>query len=98
MGAQHHRALRRHARGGHSMRNDLKGKLRMGAMPSMSPILPLLLQMVRDKHPGVQVDVQFIGNEAMKTGLNNFSIDVALTYLDKADLGRRNTLPIYAEG
>jgi len=80
-----------------SMRNDLKGKLRMGAMPSMSPILPLLLQMVRDKHPGVQVDVQFIGNEAMKTGLNNFSIDVALTYLDKADLGRRNTLPIYAE-
>lgn len=80
-----------------AMRNDLQGKLRMGAMPSMSPILPLLLQMVRERHPGVHVDVQFIGNEAMKTGLNNFSIDVALTYLDKADLGRRNTLPIYAE-
>lgn len=80
-----------------SMRDDLKGKLRMGAMPSMSPILPLLLQMVRDRHPGVQVDVQFLGNEAMKTGLNNFTIDVALTYLDKADLGHRNTLPIYSE-
>ena len=80
-----------------SMRNDLTGKLRMGAMPSMSPILPLLLQKVRERHPGVQVDVQFLGNEAMKTGLNNFSIDVALTYLDKADLGRRNTLPIYSE-
>ena len=80
-----------------SMRNALNGKLRMGAMPSMSPILPLLLQMVRERHPGVIVDVQFIGNEAMKTSLNNFSIDVALTYLETADMGRRNTLPVYAE-
>ena len=33
----------------------------------------------------------------MKLGLNNFALDVALTYLDKADLGRKNTLPIYTE-
>ena len=79
------------------MKNDLTGHLRMGAMPSMSPVLPFLLQTVRNKYPGVRVDVQFIGNEAMKLGLNNFSIDVALTYLDKADLGRKNTLPIYTE-
>jgi DNA-binding transcriptional LysR family regulator len=79
------------------MRNDLTGNLRMGAMPSMSPVLPYLLQAFREKHPGVRVDVQFIGNEAMKLGLNNFALDVALTYLDKADLGRKNTLPIYTE-
>lgn len=79
------------------MRNDLTGNLRIGAMPSMSPVLPVLLQTVRSKYPGVRVDVQFIGNEAMKLGLNNFALDVALTYLDKADLGRKNTLPIYTE-
>lgn len=79
------------------MQNNLKGHLRMGAMPSMSPVLPLLLKMVRDKYPDVRIDVQFIGNEAMKLGLNNFALDVALTYLDKADLGRKNTLPIYTE-
>jgi DNA-binding transcriptional LysR family regulator len=79
------------------MKNDLTGHLRLGAMPSMSPVLPFLLQTFRDKYPGVRVDVQFIGNEAMKLGLNNFSLDVALTYLDKADLGRKNTLPIYTE-
>jgi DNA-binding transcriptional LysR family regulator len=38
-----------------------------------------------------------MGNEAMRLGLNNFSLDLALTYLDKADLGRKNTLPIYTE-
>ena len=63
----------------------------------MSPVLPFLLQIVREKYPGVRIDVQFIGNEAMKLGLNNFALDVALTYLDKADLGRKNTLPIYTE-
>ena len=52
---------------------------------------------MREKYPGVRIDVQFIGNEAMKLGLNNFALDVALTYLDKADLGRKNTLPIYTE-
>lgn len=80
-----------------AMQDDLKGNLRMGAMPSMSPVLPVILQMVRQKHPGVRIDVQFIGNEAMKLGLDNFSLDVAITYIDDADLGRRNVLPILTE-
>ncbi|MBA4171306.1 MAG: LysR family transcriptional regulator [Hyphomicrobium sp.] len=80
-----------------SMQNDLKGNLRMGAMPSMSPILPVVLEMVRKRHPGVKVDVAFIGNEAMKIGLDNFSLDVGITYMDNADLGRRNVMPIYTE-
>lgn len=80
-----------------AMQDDLKGNLRMGAMPSMSPVLPIILQSVRQKHPGVRIDVQFIGNEAMKLGLDNFSLDVAITYMDDADLGRRNMLPILSE-
>ncbi|WMT79125.1 LysR family transcriptional regulator substrate-binding protein [Bradyrhizobium sp. Ash2021] len=63
----------------------------------MSPVLPFMLQGLREKYPGLRVDVQFIGNEAMKLGLNNFALDVAMTYLDKADLGRKNTLPVYSE-
>ena len=55
------------------------------------------MQLVRQRHPGVQVDVQFIGNDAMKLGLNNFSLDVGVTYMDTADLGRRNALPICTE-
>lgn len=79
------------------MKKDLTGHLRLGAMPSMSPVLPSVLRTFREQYPGVRVDVHFIGNEAMKLGLNNFALDVALTYLDKADLGRKNTLPIYTE-
>jgi DNA-binding transcriptional LysR family regulator len=80
-----------------ALRDNLQGRLRIGAMPSLSPILPVVLKMVRERHPGVVIDVRFIGNEAMKTGLNNFSLDVAFTYLDEADLGRRNTVAMCTE-
>jgi DNA-binding transcriptional LysR family regulator len=80
-----------------AMQDNLRGSLRVGSMPSMSPVLPVLVQLVRQRHPGVLVDVQFIGNDAMKVGLNNFSLDVAVTYMDTADLGRRSALPICTE-
>ena len=80
-----------------AMHDDLKGKLRMGAMPSMSPVLPLLVKMVGERHPGVHADIQFIGIEPMKLGLSNFSLDVGITYLDHDGLGRLKTLPIYIE-
>ena len=80
-----------------AMQDNLKGNLRLGAMPSMSPILPMMLKMLRIRHPGVRINVRFSGNEAMKVGLDNFSLDAALTYLDSADLGRRNMVSIFTE-
>jgi len=80
-----------------AMSNDLRGRLRIGAMPSMSPMLPSLLRSVRERHPGIIIDVQFIGNDAMRLGLNEFSLDVAFTYIEASDMGRRNTLPVYSE-
>jgi DNA-binding transcriptional LysR family regulator len=80
-----------------SMSNNLQGRLRIGAMPSMSPVLPSLLRRVRERHPGIIIDVLFIGNDDMRLGLNEFSLDVAFTYFEASDMGRRNTLPVYSE-
>jgi DNA-binding transcriptional LysR family regulator len=80
-----------------SMSNNLRGRLRIGAMPSMSPVLPSLLSRVRERHPGIIIEVRFIGNEGMRLGLNEFSLDVAFTYLEESDMGRRNTTPVYGE-
>ena len=79
-----------------AMKGDLSGELRIGAMPSISPVLPIILRMVRSSHPNVSVDVKFVGHDAMKIGLDTFTLDVALFYMD-ADLGRRNVLPLYTE-
>ncbi len=80
-----------------TMQGNLKGNLRLGVMPSMSPVLPVILKMLRDKHPGVHIHVQFIGNDAMKVGLDNFSLDAAISYMDSPELGQRNVLQIFTE-
>jgi len=79
------------------MHKNLKGNLRMGAMPSMSPVMPLLVKHMRERHPNVHADLRFIGIEAMKLGLSNFSLDAAVTYLDDDAIGRLNRIPIYVE-
>jgi len=79
------------------MQDNLKGHLRIGAMPTMSPIVPVLLKPFRDRHPGGHVDVQFGGMETLKVGLNNFSLDIAIAYLEESDLKAKNVLRIYAE-
>jgi len=79
------------------MQSNLNGRLRLGAMPSMSPVLPLVLKMLRERFPGVKIDVQFIGDEAMRQGLAQFSLDAAITYLGQENLSLLDQLPIYTE-
>ncbi len=79
------------------MHNNLKGNLRMGVMPSMSPVMPLLIMHMRERHPDVRADLRFIGIEAMTLGLSNFSLDAAVSYLHDDALGHLNKMPIYVE-
>lgn len=79
------------------MHNNLKGNLRMGAMPSMSPVMPLLVRHMRERHPDVRADLGFIGIEAMTLGLSNFSLDAAVSYLNDDALSHLNKMPIYVE-
>ena len=79
------------------MRENYEGRLRLGAMPNSSPILPLFSHRLSKKHPGVEVDIQFLGIEQTKIGLNDFSLDVGITYLKEAELAGLSTLPIYDE-
>ena len=79
------------------MRENFEGRLRLGAMPNSSPVLPLFSHLLFKKHPGVKVDIHFLGIEQTKIGLNNFSLDVGITYLDHVELSGMNTLPIYNE-
>ncbi len=79
------------------MHDNLKGNLQMGAMPSMSPVMPLLIMHMRERHPDVRADVRFVGIEAMTLGLNNFTLDVAISYLNDDSLSHLNKMPIYVE-
>lgn len=79
------------------MRENYEGRLRLGAMPNSSPVLPLFSQLLSKKHPCVQIDIRFLGIEQTKLGLSNFSLDVGITYLDQGELAGLSTMPIYNE-
>ena len=48
------------------MQDRLSGTIRLGAIPSMSPVLPIILQRIRKAYPLVSVDVRFVGNNELK--------------------------------
>lgn len=79
------------------MRSSLQGRLRIGAMPMSSPVLPLLNTLFSTRYPEVRLDIQFLGLDKMKLDLNNFQLDVGISYLEDQPLERLQTLPLYEE-
>ena len=79
------------------MRENYEGRMRLGAMPNSSPILPLLSSLLASSHPGVEVDIRFLGIEETKLGLSNYALDVGITYLQEQELEGLDSLPIYLE-
>jgi len=79
------------------MRENFEGRLRLGAMPNSSPVLPLFSQLLSQRHPNVEIDIQFLGIEETKLGLSNFSLDVGITYLQQAELRDLSFMPVYIE-
>ena len=79
------------------MRNNYEGRMRLGAMPNSSPVLPLLSHLLAETHPGVEVDIRFLGIEETKLELSNYALDVGITYLQEQELEGLETLPIYVE-
>ena len=79
------------------MQKDLHGRLRIGAMPTSSPMLPIVARQFQQHYPAVQVDIQFMGIDELTVALKNFELDVGITDLDQLDDNRLETLPLYEE-
>ena len=68
------------------LKNTLSGRIRLGAMPTSSPVLPRIDACFLKRHPGVQVDVSFLGLDELRVKLINFELDVGITYLIRSSL------------
>lgn len=79
------------------MRRNLRGKIRIGAMPMSSPVLPLINQLFSENYPSVQVDIQFVGSDKLINELHNFELDVGITYMEDQALNKMNTVTLYEE-
>ena len=79
------------------MRGSLEGRVRLGAMPNSSPFLPLLSRLLGKNHPDVEIDIHFMGIEETIIGLQKYTIDVGVTYLQSELLSGLRSLHIYDE-
>ena len=79
------------------MRDGMVGQLRIGAIPVTLPIVPLLTVAVRRRHQRTDVVVTSQTSIEIQRRLDEFNLDVGVTYLDNEPLARVRTLPLYRE-
>jgi DNA-binding transcriptional LysR family regulator len=76
---------------------ELGGRLRLGVIPTALPAIaevtaPLLLE-----HPSIDLEIRSYSSREIVDGLESFSIDAGVTYLDNEPLGQLLGRPLYTE-
>ena len=79
------------------MRRGLVGHLRIGAIPTAISMVPRLTTPFHARHPLVRLTVLSQTSNQIQRAIDNFEIDIGLTYLDNEPLARVRTLPLYRE-
>lgn len=75
----------------------LTGRLVLGGIPSALPMIPFLTKEMRALHPRIDFAVMSMSSEEILRGLEDFSIDVGVTYLDNEPIRGLLAAPIYTE-
>lgn len=75
----------------------LTGRLAVGAIPSALPMIPYLTQAVRKLHPHIDFTVMSLSSEEILRGLDDYSLDAGITYLDNEPINGLMATPLYTE-
>jgi DNA-binding transcriptional LysR family regulator len=80
-----------------AMHGGLRGKVRIGAIPTSLPSVTSLTRPLSDSHPGATVVIHSLNSRQIERGLHEFELDLGLTYLDNEPLSGVRSLPLYDE-
>ena len=80
-----------------ALRGGLGGRLRIGAIPTTLSSVSLLTTPLCARHPAVTVTVQSLNSMQIERGLDDFELDLGITYLDSEPLTGVRALPLYRE-
>jgi len=75
----------------------LIGRLSLGAVPSALPMAALITKAIQDRHPGIELTVLSQSSVDILRNLEDFAIDVGLTYLDNEPIEGMRSETIYTE-
>lgn len=75
----------------------LAGHIRMAVIPTALAMVPRLTTPFRERHPDVTFSALSRTSIEVLTMLENFEIEVGITYIDNEPLGRVVSVPLYSE-
>ena len=79
------------------MRGSLHGRLRIGVVPTALPVVSRLTRPFCDSYPNVSISARAMSSLEIQHGLDNFEIDLGITYLDNEPMPRVKSAPLYRE-
>lgn len=80
-----------------AMRGGMLGTIRIGVIPTALPIISLITTPFAKRYPEVTIRILSRTSAEIQRGLDDFELDVGLTYLDSEPLTRVRRLPLYRE-
>jgi DNA-binding transcriptional LysR family regulator len=78
-------------------KGTLIGRLSLGVVPSALPMAALITKAIQDRHAGIELTVLSQSSVEILRNLEDFSIDVGLTYLDNEPIEGMRAEAIYLE-
>lgn len=79
------------------LRGGLVGHLRLGVIPAALPMVHLLTTPFLARHPAVRVTILSLPSVGIQQGIDDFTLDAGITYLDNEPLAGVRTVPLYRE-
>ncbi len=79
------------------LKEGVSGKVRLGAIPTALPMVAHLTAPFLARYPAVSLTVLSLTSDEIQERIDNFELDVGLTYLDNEPLDRVISKPIYQE-
>ena len=79
------------------IRGSLHGRLRIGVVPTALPTVSRLTLPFCGTYPDVSIAARAMSSLEIQHGLDNFEIDLGITYLDNDPMPRMKSAPLYRE-
>jgi DNA-binding transcriptional LysR family regulator len=79
------------------LRAGLVGRLRLGVIPTTLPMVSTVTSPFALRHPQVVITVLSLSSIEIQRGLDDFSLDAGLTYLENEPLANVRAVPLYQE-
>jgi DNA-binding transcriptional LysR family regulator len=80
-----------------ALRGQLVGRLRIGAIPTALPTVDRLTTPFAQAHPSVTIAILSLSSVEIQHGLDDFTLDAGVTYLDNEPLANTRGIPLHEE-